>query len=124
MPAGSLSKAALVGANTVKGPALFRVSTRPAAFTAATSVVWSELPMALSTMSLSAVMATPSTITPPGLAMRAESPATAAMESAGLTVLVVSVSVLVVSVLQLASIAVVARAANRGAKDFFMKQVR
>ena len=39
VPAGSLAKAALVGANTVNGPVLFNVSTRPAAFTAATSVV-------------------------------------------------------------------------------------
>ena len=41
MPAGSLAKAALVGANTVNGPGPDSVSTRPAAFTAATSVVWS-----------------------------------------------------------------------------------
>ena len=39
MPGGSLSKAALVGAKTVKGPGPDSVSTRPAAFTAATSVV-------------------------------------------------------------------------------------
>ena len=39
VPSGSLSKARLVGANTVKGPAPDNVSTRPAAFTAATSVV-------------------------------------------------------------------------------------
>ena len=41
MPSGSAAKAALVGANTVKGPSPFSVSTSPAAFTAATSVVWS-----------------------------------------------------------------------------------
>ncbi len=39
VPAGSLANAALVGANTVNGPAPDSVSTRPAAFTAATSVV-------------------------------------------------------------------------------------
>lgn len=37
--AGCLLKASLVGANTVKGPAPSSVSTRPAAFTAATGVV-------------------------------------------------------------------------------------
>ena len=41
VPAGSFANAALVGANTVKGPGPCSVSTRPAAFTAATSVVWS-----------------------------------------------------------------------------------
>ena len=41
MPAGSLPNAALVGAKTVNGPLPSRVSTRPAAFTAATRVVWS-----------------------------------------------------------------------------------
>src|SRR5207247_4907934 len=39
--AGSLANAALVGAKTVKGPGPCSVSTRFAAFTAATSVVWS-----------------------------------------------------------------------------------
>ena len=39
VPAGSFSKAALVGAKTVNGPAPWSVSTRPAALTAATSVV-------------------------------------------------------------------------------------
>src|SRR5262245_9516257 len=39
VPAGSLANAAFVGANTVKGPGLINVSTRPAALTAATSVV-------------------------------------------------------------------------------------
>ena len=41
VPAGSLSNAELVGANTVNGPLLLSVSTSPAALTAATSVVWS-----------------------------------------------------------------------------------
>src|ERR1700756_1468633 len=41
VPAGSLAKASLVGANTVNGPGPSSVSTRPAALTAATSVVWS-----------------------------------------------------------------------------------
>ena len=41
VPAGSASNAAFTGANTVNGPLLCSVSTRPAAFTAATSVVWS-----------------------------------------------------------------------------------
>jgi len=39
VPAGSLAKAALVGAKTVNGPGPDSVSTSPAAFTAATSVV-------------------------------------------------------------------------------------
>jgi len=39
VPAGSFPNAALVGASTVNGPGLFSVSTSPAAFTAATSVV-------------------------------------------------------------------------------------
>src|SRR5271156_6792391 len=41
VPFGSLAKASLLGANTVNGPGPDSVSTRPAAFTAATSVVWS-----------------------------------------------------------------------------------
>ena len=41
MPAGSLAKASLVGANTVNGSGPDSVSTSPAALTAATSVVWS-----------------------------------------------------------------------------------
>jgi hypothetical protein len=51
VPAGSLAKAALVGANTVKGPALLSVPTRSAATTAATKVLWSADPMAISAMS-------------------------------------------------------------------------
>ena len=39
VPAGSFAKAAFVGAKTVKGPALCKVATKPAAFTAATKVV-------------------------------------------------------------------------------------
>jgi hypothetical protein len=46
-----LAKAALVGANTVKGPALLSVPTRSAATTAATKVLWSAEPMAISAMS-------------------------------------------------------------------------
>ena len=41
VPLGSISNAAFVGAKTVKGPAPCKVSTKPAAFTAATSVVCS-----------------------------------------------------------------------------------
>ena len=63
MPAGKAAKAALVGANTVNGPALFKVSTRPAALTAATRVVWSLELTALSMMSLEAIMGAPPTIT-------------------------------------------------------------
>lgn len=50
VPAGNFSKAALVGANTVNGPALLSASTNSAAFTAATSVVWSLLPAATCTI--------------------------------------------------------------------------
>jgi hypothetical protein len=39
VPDGRLPNAALVGAKTVNGPAPWSVSTRPAALTAATSVV-------------------------------------------------------------------------------------
>src|SRR6478735_2628384 len=66
VPAGNAAKAALVGANTVNGPGLLSVSTRPAALTAATSVVWSLELTALSTMSLVGYIAAPPTI---GLAM-------------------------------------------------------
>ena len=38
VPAGNAAKAALVGAKIVNGPAPLSVSTRPAAFTAVTSV--------------------------------------------------------------------------------------
>eukprot|EP00900_Chrysochromulina_parva_P018519 jgi/Chrpa1/26669/Chrysochromulina_OHIO_Genome00008204-RA len=51
VPAGSLAKAASVGANTVKGPTLFMVSTRPAAPSAAARVLKAPAPPAVSTMS-------------------------------------------------------------------------
>ena len=63
VPAGSAAKAALVGANTVNGPALLSVSTSPAALTAATSVVWSLELTALSMMSLVAYIGAPPTVT-------------------------------------------------------------
>src|SRR5215210_901074 len=50
VPFGSLPNALLVGANTVNGPGPDSVSTSPAAFTAATSVVWSFEFTAFSTM--------------------------------------------------------------------------
>merc|ERR1719221_2210090 len=49
---GTLAKAALVGANTVKGPSLVRVSTRPAALTAASRVESWGAAMASSAMFL------------------------------------------------------------------------
>ncbi|MDQ0022813.1 hypothetical protein J2X90_000591 [Variovorax paradoxus] len=55
-------KAAFVGANTVNGPGLLSVPTRPAAFTAATSVVWSFEFTALSTMSFVGSIAAPPTM--------------------------------------------------------------
>ena len=63
VPAGSLPKAVLVGANTVNGPLPSSVSTRPAAFTAATSVVWSFELTAFWTMFLEGNIAAPPTIT-------------------------------------------------------------
>jgi hypothetical protein len=48
VPAGSLSNAALFGANTVKGPSLLKAN--PAALTAATSVEKSAFPAATPTM--------------------------------------------------------------------------
>src|SRR6059058_5772966 len=63
VPAGSLPKAALVGANTVNGPLPSSVSTRPAAFTAATSVVWSLELTAFWMMFLEGNIAAPPTIT-------------------------------------------------------------
>ncbi len=62
VPLGSAENAALVGANTVNGPAPFSVSTSPAALTAATRVVWSLELTALSMMSLLAYIAAPPTI--------------------------------------------------------------
>src|SRR5580698_4853189 len=61
VPAGSFANAALVGANTVNGPGPFSVSTNPAAFTAATSVVWSAEFTALSIMSLLGYISLPPT---------------------------------------------------------------
>ena len=63
VPAGSAVKAALTGANTVNGPMPFSVSTRPAALTAATRVVWSLELTALSMMSLLEYIGAPPTIT-------------------------------------------------------------
>jgi hypothetical protein len=63
VPLGSMAKAALVGANTVNGPSPCRVGTRPAAFTAATRVVWSFEATALSTMVFDGYIAAPPTIT-------------------------------------------------------------
>jgi hypothetical protein len=62
-PAGSFAKAALVGAKTVKGPGPDRVSTRPAAFTAATSVVWSAEFIAFSMIFLVGNISAPPTVT-------------------------------------------------------------
>ena len=55
VPAGSLAKAALVGAKIVNGPGPLNVSASPAANTAATSVVWSGEPTAISTTVLADV---------------------------------------------------------------------
>ena len=52
VPAGRRANAALVGAKTVNGPLPDSVSTRPAALTAATSVVWSFELTALATIVL------------------------------------------------------------------------
>src|SRR5438270_4028939 len=68
VPAGSLAKAALVGAKTVNGPGLDSVSTRPAALTAATSVVWSFELSAFWTIVLVEYMAAPPTIGLPAIA--------------------------------------------------------
>ena len=69
MPAGSLAKASLVGANTVNGPLPDSVSTRPAAFTAATSVVWSFELTAFWMMFLEGYIGAPPTSTVISLAM-------------------------------------------------------
>jgi len=58
-----MPKALLVGAKTVNGPALWKVSTRPAAFTAATNVVWPLLLTAFYTIFFEGYMAAPPTIT-------------------------------------------------------------
>src|SRR5664279_1818749 len=52
VPAGSAAKAASVGANTVKGPLPWSVSTRPAALTAVSRVLNEPASVAVSTMSL------------------------------------------------------------------------
>src|SRR5471030_1488851 len=62
VPAGNLPKAASVVADTVNDPLLCRVSTRPAALTAATSVVWSLEFTAFSTIFLEGYMAAPPTM--------------------------------------------------------------
>jgi len=53
VPAGNLAKASSVGANTVNGPSPFNVSTKSAAFTAATNVLNDPAATAVSTMSFS-----------------------------------------------------------------------
>jgi len=60
VPAGSLAKAASVGANTVNGPLPFSVSTRPAALSAAARVPKLPAATAVSTMSLVALDLSPS----------------------------------------------------------------
>jgi hypothetical protein len=50
VPAGSAAKAASVGAKTVKGPLPLKVSTRPAALTAATNVLKLPAATAVSTI--------------------------------------------------------------------------
>src|SRR5579863_1692084 len=52
VPAGSLLKASSVGANTVKGPLPFRVSARPAAWSAAAKVLKVPAATAVSTIVL------------------------------------------------------------------------
>src|SRR5512133_2555388 len=49
VPSGSAAKAASVGANTVNGPSPCKVSTNPAATTAASKVLWSGLSTIIST---------------------------------------------------------------------------
>src|ERR1019366_942967 len=62
VPDGNLSKASLVGAKTVNGPGPSRVSTRPAALTAATRVVWSLEFRAFATIFFDEDMAAPPTM--------------------------------------------------------------
>src|ERR1700687_943755 len=52
VPAGNFANASSVGAKTVKGPLPFRVSTRPAACSAAVKVLNEPAATAVSTMSL------------------------------------------------------------------------
>src|SRR5450432_1687699 len=63
VPAGNILKASLVGANTVNGPGPSSVSTSPAAFTAATSVVWSLEFTAFWIMFLDGYISAPPTFT-------------------------------------------------------------
>ena len=51
VPFGNLAKASSVGANTVNGPLPFKVSTKPAALTAATRVLKLPAATAVSTIS-------------------------------------------------------------------------
>jgi hypothetical protein len=51
VPSGSAANASSVGANTVKGPSLLSVSTRPAASAAASKVLNDPAAAAVSTMS-------------------------------------------------------------------------
>ena len=62
VPFGSFSKAAFVGAKTVNGPGPDRVSTSPAALTAATSVVRFLAWDAFSTIVLLAIIGAPPTM--------------------------------------------------------------
>src|SRR5258708_32582496 len=62
VPAGNCANASLVGAKTVNGPLLLSVSTRPAALTAATRVVWSVEFIALETIVLVGDIDAPPTI--------------------------------------------------------------
>src|SRR5262249_48587128 len=62
-PAGSFANASLVGAKTVKGPGPCSVSTRSAAFTAATSVVWSFEFIAFWMMFFEGYIGAPPTVT-------------------------------------------------------------
>src|ERR1019366_1952465 len=75
VPRGNLSKASLVGAKTVNGPGPSRVSTRPAALTAATRVVWSLEFRAFATIFFDEDMAAPPTM---GLAPAETTPTTPA----------------------------------------------
>ena len=74
VPAGSFANGSSVGANTVKGPAPFSVSTRSAAWSAFASVLNDPAATAVSTMSLSAVAA-PMLAAAPVMVMAATIPA-------------------------------------------------
>src|SRR4029453_15782130 len=63
VPFGSLAKAVLVGAKTVNGPGPCKVSTRPAAFTAATSGVGAFELAAFWMMFLEGYIGAPPTVT-------------------------------------------------------------